>query len=109
MSIAVPLEELPAALAAYPWGYLVTVGDDQRAHTLAVPTVWSDGGLQASVGRTTRANVLARPQLTMVFPHPSPGEYSLIVDGDARVGDDGALELRPTWAVLHRPALPAGA
>ena len=38
MSIPVELSELAATLAAYPWGYLVTVGDGLRAHSLAVPT-----------------------------------------------------------------------
>ena len=43
MSIAVPLDELASALAEYPWGYLITVGDDQRGRTLAVPTDLRDG------------------------------------------------------------------
>jgi hypothetical protein len=104
MSIPVALPELSVALEAYPWGYLVTVRDDLRAQSLAVPTQWRDGALHMSAGAGTRANAVARPDVTMVFPSPTPGEYSLIVDGTATVLDDG-LVVTPTWAVLHRPAL----
>ncbi len=104
MSIPVALPDLPSALQAYPWGYLVTVRDDLRAQSLAVPTNWSDGALQMSAGTGTRANATARPDVTMVFPSPIPGEYSLIVDGVATVLADG-ITVTPTWAVLHRPAL----
>ncbi|MBI4934448.1 MAG: pyridoxamine 5'-phosphate oxidase family protein [Actinobacteria bacterium] len=104
MSIPVALPELPDALAAYPWGYLLTVRDDLRAQSLAVPTQWRDGALQMSAGAGTRANAVARPQVSMVFPSPTPGEYSLIVDGTAAVHDDG-ITVAPTWAVLHRPAI----
>ena len=51
MSIAVPLDELADRLAAYPWGYLVTVRDDGRAQSLAVPTRCVDGALVATIGR----------------------------------------------------------
>lgn len=111
MSIPVSLEELAATLARYPWGYLVTVSDDLRAHSLAVPTVLRDGVLTMAAGRSTRANVAARPDVTMVFPHPQPGEYSLILDGRAGEHPDESggslLEFIPSHAVLHRPALPA--
>lgn len=103
------LSELEAALAAYPWGYLVTVGDDLRAHLLAVPTDYCDGALQAAAGRSTRANVRARPEITMVFPHPLPGEYSLVLDGLATVvaaPDGERVSFAPSHAVLHRPAIP---
>ena len=105
MSSPVALTELATALAPYPWGYLVTVRDDSRAHSLAVPTDLRDGVLHADGGRTACANVAARPEVTMVFPHPSAGEYSLIVDGTATVTPEGTIELWPTYAVLHRPAI----
>lgn len=104
MSIAVPLDELADRLASYPWGYLVTVRDDGRAQSLAVPTRVEDGALVATVGRGTASNALARPTVTMLFPGTSGEEFSLIVDGDASV-NDGRLTVAPTWAVLHRPAL----
>ncbi|MDP2290317.1 MAG: pyridoxamine 5'-phosphate oxidase family protein [Actinomycetota bacterium] len=104
MSVVVTIDDLPNALGDYPWGYLVTVSDDLRAHTLAVPTDWRAGALHASAGRSSRANIAARPNVTMVFPHPQPGGYSLIVDGAAAVVNDEVV-LTPTDAVLHRPAL----
>jgi hypothetical protein len=104
MSIPVALPDLPSALAAYPWGYLLTVRDDLRAQSLAVPTQWSDGALHMSAGAGTRANALARPDVSLVFPSPTPGEYSLIVDGNAAVHGEG-ITVTPTWAVLHRPAI----
>ena len=104
MSVAVPIPELAAALAAYPWGYLVTVSDRQRAHSLAAPTAYADGVFTVPAGRGTRANAGARPEVTMLFPPADGTGYSLIVDGDAVVFDD-RVEVTPTSAVLHRPAL----
>lgn len=104
MSMIVPLDELAARLAAYPWGYLVTVGDDHRARSLAVPTVVIDGCISAPAGAGTRANAAARPEVTMVFVPASGHDYSLIVDGTARVEGDTVL-IEPSAAVLHRPAL----
>lgn len=104
MSVVVTIDELPNALRDYPWGYLMTVRDDLRVHTLAVPTDWRSGAFHASVGRSTRANIDARSDVTMVFPHPQPGGYSLIVDGTAAVVDDEVV-FSPTSAVLHRPAM----
>ena len=104
MSIAVPLVELAERLAQHPWGYLVTVRDDGRAQSLAVPTQLVDGSLVATVGRGTAGNAAARPGVTMVFPGASGEDMSLIVDGDARVDGD-RIAVTPTWAVLHRPAL----
>ena len=108
MSIAVPVDELGAALAERPWGYLLTVRDDGRAQTLALPTVWHDGALVGEIGRSTAANVVARPTVTWVFPGATGEEFSLIVDGDASVvgsTDGSTVVVRPTWAVLHRPAI----
>jgi general stress protein 26 len=104
MSIAVALDELADVLADRPWGYLVTVRDEGRAQTLAIPTVFDGGSLTATVGKGTAANLVARPNVTLVFPGTDGEAMSLIVDGDATVTGD-RVEVRPTWAVLHRPAL----
>lgn len=104
MSIAVPLDELAGHLVSFPWGYLVTVRDDGRAQSLAVPTQFVDGTLVATVGRGTTANATARPNVTLLFPGPTGEDFSLIVDGNAVV-TDGRIAISPTWAVLHRPAL----
>lgn len=104
VTIAVPLTELADRLAQHPWGYLVTVRDDGRAQSLAVPTQLVDGSLVATVGRGAASNALARPNVTMLFPGASGEDFSLIVDGEATVAED-RIEITPTWAVLHRPAL----
>lgn len=106
MSIPVALPELVATLAVYPWGYLVTVGDDLRAHSLAVPTNFDGRALRAAGGRSAQHNIAARPEVTMVFPHPVPGQHSLIVDGTATVEDD-MIVIVAVHAVLHRPAISA--
>lgn len=106
MSIIVPIDELAEALAPYPWGYLLTVGEAQRTHALAVPTDFRDGALHLRGGRSSLANAAAEPQVTMVFPHPAPGGYSLIVDGVAS-SDGEALAIAPQHAILHRPAIAA--
>ncbi len=104
MSIAVPLDDLGNKLEEFAWGYLVTVRDDGRPQTVAVPTRYADGVLTASVGKGTAANVVARPNITVVFPGATGEAMSLIVDGDARMISEH-VEITPTWAVLHRAAL----
>lgn len=104
MSIEVPLDELAERLRSYPWGYLVTVRDDGRAQSLAVPTRLMEGALVATVGRGTASNATARPNITLLFPGSTGEDFSLIVDGDAEVDGD-QITVTPAWAVLHRPAL----
>ncbi len=104
MSIVVDLSELGDALEAYPWCYLVTVSGTGRSHLLAVPTHFGDGVFTMTVGRTPLANVTTRPEVTLAFPGPGGADMSLIVDGTATIGD-GSIEVTPTAAVLHRPAL----
>ena len=105
MSIAVPLDDLADALAAHPWGYLLTVSVDAQARILAVPTDFVDGRLRCVAGRSARDNVSVHPEVTMVFPPGDGTGFSLVVDGVAELHAD-VVVVRPTWAVLHRPALP---
>ena len=104
MSIAVALADLAATVADYPWGYLVSVTEEPRGHTLAVPTRFADGVFTLAAGTGTRANVAARPKATMVFPPADGTGYSLIVDGDATVVGE-QITFTPTNAILHRPAI----
>ena len=105
MSVQVEVAQLADALADYPWGYFITVSHDGRAHMLAVPTQWGDGGVMVlTAGQRTMANLAQRPNVSMLFPPVAVGGMSLIVDGTAEViGDHVAV--RPTSAVLHRPAI----
>jgi hypothetical protein len=106
MSIAVTLQQLAQTLTRYRFAYLVTVGDDARAHVLAVTTrLVNDTLLVTDLGRTTRANVAAHPTVTLVWPPADPSDYSLIVDGVGSMRDD-ELAVAPSRAVLHRPAPP---
>jgi hypothetical protein len=108
MSIRVDLSELAAALGEFDYGYLLTVGDDGRAHAVSVTPSVDAGGLRVGdLGRRTVSNLSARANISFVFPPREVGGYSLIVDGDARLDGDAVL-VSPTAAVLHRPA-PIGA
>jgi hypothetical protein len=104
MSIPVALADLSSVVADHPWGYLVTVGDDERAHVLAVASDLRDGSFHTAAGRSTRANGALRSAVTMAFPHRDQGGYTLIVDGEIEI-DDAEVRVRPTSAILHRPAI----
>ncbi|HVQ84109.1 MAG TPA: pyridoxamine 5'-phosphate oxidase family protein [Mycobacterium sp.] len=114
----VDVERLAAALADYPFGYLITVDDGYRVHTVTVepqlrnlpdgpdgPRAIVDVGL---VGGHTRKNLADRRDVTLLWPPPQPGGYSLIVDGTAEVTDaddeTARLGVVPTRALLHREA-----
>ncbi|WP_319448060.1 MULTISPECIES: pyridoxamine 5'-phosphate oxidase family protein [unclassified Mycobacterium] len=106
MSVKVNLEHLADALSDFTFAYLITVGDDYRAHTVAVDTALSDGTFHiGGVGRSTGKNAAAHPDVTLVWPPREPGGYTLIVDGRGECGDAG-LTVAPIRAVLHRPAAP---
>lgn len=109
MSVKVDLDRLSDALADFTFGYLITVGDDFRAHTVAVEPVLAEGIFDVGqMGSGTRRNAGEHPDVTVVWPPADPGGYTLIVDGRAEVTDDG-LTVVPTRAVLHRSATSASA
>jgi hypothetical protein len=106
MSITVTLEQLAQTLARYRFAYLLTIGDDTRPHATAVnPTLARDTLLVRDLGRTTRANLAARPSVTLIWPPANASDYSLIVDGLGSLQAD-ELAITPSRAVLHRPAPP---
>lgn len=106
MSVKVDLDQLADTLADFPFAYLVTVGDDFRAHTVAVDPVLTDGVLDVGeIGRHTRANVTGHGDVSLIWPPREPSGYTLIVDGTGRANDD-TLHIVPTRAVLHRKATP---
>lgn len=108
MSVKVDLDELGQHLQRHPFAYLLTVGEDLRAHAVAVTPVLEEGGLlMTGLGRRTSDNIAARPDVSLVCPPYEPGGYSLIVDGRATVIDETA-RVEPSHAVLHRPADHAG-
>lgn len=104
MSVKVDLDQLADKLADFTFAYLISVGDDFRAHTVFVEPVFRNGRLDAgTVGRHTRENIGRHADVTLVWPPRDPGGYSLIVDGRAQSSEE-ILTVRPTRAVLHRKA-----
>lgn len=104
MSVKVDLAQLADALADFAFAYVITVGEDYRAHTVAVDPRLSEGAFDIDgVGNGTRRNVGAHPDVTLVWPPREPGGYTLIVDGRGRLDGDG-VTVTPVRAVLHRPA-----
>lgn len=102
MSVKVDLDRLAETIGDFSFAYLVTVGDDYRAHTVAVDPVLSGGGLViASVGTRTGRNAAVHPDVTLVWPPREPGGYTLIIDGRAEVDGNG-IRVQPNSAVLHR-------
>ena len=108
MSVQVDLDQLAVALADFTFAYLVTVGDDYHAHTVAVEPVLADGVIDVDpIGGTTRRNAATHRDVTLVWPPSQPGGYTLIVDGRGQSTDaDSALRIVPDRAVLHRKAAP---
>jgi hypothetical protein len=110
MSIEVGLEELRDAIEQTDRApYLLTVGDDGRPHCVAVGWSWDADALALSVGNRTLANARARTAVSLLWAPKEPDGYSLIVDGDVTRADgsgagDNVVGMRPTRAVLHRPA-----
>ena len=110
----VDLERLAAALPDYPFAYLITVDDGYHAHTVTVEPVLRGAVLDVGrIGGRTRNNLARRGDVTLLWPPPEPGGYSLIVDGLAQVADadddTARLGVVPTRALLHREAdSPAG-
>ena len=93
-----------------PGAYVLTVSSDGRPHAVYLNVVWNDGQLVVEVGNSTAANAKARPEISLLFPVRTAGDYSFLVDGRAIVeSSDGVnrLILTPTRAVFHRHGPPA--
>ena len=103
MSVAVALEALRDATGSHGLvAYLVTLGED-RPHLVSVELRWDGAELVCTAGRSSTANAAARPSVTLLWPPGAEPGYSLIVDAQASVVDDG-IRLSPTSAVLHKLA-----
>ena len=105
----VDLERLAAALPDCPFAYLITVGDDYRAHTVTVEPRLREATLDVGlIGGRTRENLARRGDVTLLWPPREPGGYSLIVDGKAEVTESAGEAVRlgvvPERALLHREA-----
>jgi hypothetical protein len=106
VSAGIGLEELRAKVAEYGTAaFLVTVGD-AGPHVVSVAVQWTGDEIVVGAGRTTGANVQARPEVSLLWP-PDGRDYSLIVDGVAVVAGDSVV-IRPGRAVLHRSVAAPG-
>jgi hypothetical protein len=105
MSIPVPLAELAGTMPRFGTAaYLLTVGTDATPHAASVTVEWREGNWLAGAGRRTTANLRANASVALLWPPPSPGDYSLIVDGIGVVREDGphlVVSIQPTSAILH--------
>ncbi len=64
MSVKVDLDQLADALTDFAFAYLITVGDDYRAHTVAVDAALTDGEFRvSSIGNSTRRNLTSHPDV----------------------------------------------
>ena len=111
MSVKVDLNQLTDALTDYTFAYLVTVDNGYKAHTVAVDPVFAGGVINVGpVGGSTRRNVTAHSDVTLVWPPARRGDYTLIVDGKGQPAEaDSPLQIVPSRAVLHRKAAPGAA
>jgi hypothetical protein len=105
VSIPVPLPELAGTMTRFGTApYLLTVGPDAAPHAASVSVEWSEGKILAGAGRRTAQNLKANGAVALLWPPPSPGDYSLIVDGVGDLQDNGphpVVLIEPTAAVLH--------
>lgn len=105
MSIPVSLPSLAEVMARYAFAYLLT-GSERGAPRAVAVVPRLEGGILLidAIGHRTRENLVARPEVGLVWPPGAPGDYSLIVDGLAVPDSAGMLRITPSRAVLHRPA-----
>jgi hypothetical protein len=104
VSIKVELSEVRAvADTQMGFAYLLTVTDDATPHLVAITPRFGDGDITCDAGMTSRANIGARPAVSLLWPPVVASDYSLIVDGTATV-DGETVRIAPTRAVRHRPA-----
>jgi hypothetical protein len=108
MSMRVELADLPGEIVERGPGFLLSSIMDSRPHAvhLHFEVAAADGQveLRAAAGRTARGNVGQRPSVTVLFPGADAEQFSLLVDGEARLDGDEHIVITAVSAVLHRPA-----
>jgi hypothetical protein len=108
MSIKVELGEMQSVVEGQaPFAYLLTVSENSAVHLVALVPAIGDGEITCEAGKTSCANAAARSRVSLLWPPGAPGDYSLIVDGDASV-KGSIVRITPTRAVRHRPAVGGG-
>jgi hypothetical protein len=104
VSVPVDLAALAEKIEAFgAVSYLVTTGNEGAPHVVSVVPAWEGDDLVVSAGQGTMRNAGAHPTVTLLWPGAAGADYSLIVDGQARVMEGPArIVIQPTKAVLHR-------
>ncbi|HET9877423.1 MAG TPA: pyridoxamine 5'-phosphate oxidase family protein [Mycobacterium sp.] len=112
MPTNVDFDRLAEKLVGHDYAYLITVGTDGRPHPVPVmPVLQGDTVLIGAIGGSrSRANLARSNDVTVMWPPPAPGGYTVIADGQAEVSDAGgdlaSLTFVPGRAVLIRVATP---
>ena len=112
MSSNVDFDQLAQRLVGHDYAYLITVDAQNRPHPVPVMPVLAGDTVRIGAlgGRRSRANLARSTDVTVMWPPPEPGGYTIIADGQAQVSDDGgdvaSLTFVPTRAVLIRVATP---
>lgn len=112
MTSNVDFTRLAEKLVGYDYAYLITVDAENRPHPVPVmPTLQGDTvHIGALGGRRSRTNLARSADVTVMWPPPTPGGYTVIVDGTAEVSDGGelaSLKIAASRAVLIRVATPS--
>ncbi len=83
MSSSVDFDRLAEKLAGHDYAYLITVDTESRPHPVPVmPVLRGDTvHIGALGGRRSRANLTRTADVTVMWPPPVPGGYTVIVDG----------------------------
>lgn len=107
MSIPVAIDDLAATLTRFDAAFLLSTDPTTtpaRVKVVSVRPHLSEGLLVLDApGRGSLANAGANDAVTLLWPPRAPDDFSLIVDGTAVVVEQ-TMHVRPTGAVLHRPA-----
>lgn len=106
MSIPVSLLELPEVMVRFGANpYLLTVSREATPRATSVTVQWEGNLLMAGAGRATAANLEANDAVALLWPAPTPGDYTLIVDGWGELregpGDSAVVMIQPRSAILH--------
>jgi hypothetical protein len=107
MSVPVELQAVRDRIAEFGTvAYLVTVSDEGRAHVVSVDVRVEGDRLIVPTGRTSRRNLEANPELTLLWPPGPDPAYSMLVDAVATAFSEESAEatVEPHSAVLHRVA-----
>jgi hypothetical protein len=103
------LDQLRTEISGFPSEpYLLTVTATNRPHCGTVTVEWDAAGLHLLVSPPNswpESEANEYRQVSLLWPPPKPGGYSLIIDGAAStVNSHGVtlLAVAPTKAVLHR-------